>query len=277
MDISAEPTHPRVYHVLRVQAETYDTYSLELRSENNSGHAFLPGQFNMLYAFGVGEVPISISGDPSDSERLVHTVRVVGPVTRALCSTKVGMGLAVTGPFGSHWPMEDSAGRDVMIVAGGIGLAPLRPAVYDLLSHREEYGRVFLLYGARTPQDLLYRVEMARWRRKSDFDVQITVDAAKRGWRGNVGVVPALIPKAAIDPPNTIALLCGPEIMIRFAVKALERRSVPEDQIFVSLERNMKCGMGLCGHCQLGPRFVCKDGPVFRYDTIRRFMEIREI
>jgi len=268
---------PRVYRVSRVLTETYDTYSLELSSDSNGGLEFSPGQFNMLYAFGVGDVPISISGDPSNSRRLVHTIRAVGPVTKALCSTKAGGNLAATGPFGNHWPVEDAAGKDVLIVAGGIGLAPLRPAVYELLSHREKYSRILLLYGARTPQDLLYRRELERWRQRFDFDVQITVDASRRGWRGNVGVVPALIPKTAIDPPNTIALVCGPEIMIRFTVKALERRGVADEQIFVSLERNMKCGIGLCGHCQLGPKFVCKDGPVFRYDVIRGFMEIREI
>ena len=269
---------PSPLRVQRVRRETDDTFTLELEPANGAGgFSFAPGQFNMLYVFGVGEVPISISGDPSKPESLVHTVRSVGTVTQAICKLKRGGVLGVRGPFGSHWPVEEAAGNDVVMVAGGIGLAPLRPVLYYLLSNREKYGRIVLAYGARMPQDLLYKPDLEKWRGQFDLEVDVSVDTAPPGWRGNVGVVTTLIPGARFDPFHTAAMVCGPEVMMRFTVRELEGRGVGPENIFISMERNMKCAVGSCGHCQFGPNFVCKDGPVFRYDQIEAFFAKREI
>jgi NAD(P)H-flavin reductase len=243
---------------------------------NNAGYAFAAGQFNMLYVFGVGEIPISISGDPTKPP-LVHTTRAVGTVTRALRQLKRGDMLGIRGPFGSHWPVEQAEGKDVVIVAGGIGLAPLRPAVYEVLSRREKYGRVVLLYGTRSPADILFQRELEKWRARFDMEVQVTVDRGASGWRGNVGVVTTLIAKTSFDPLDAVAMVCGPEVMMRFTALELGRRGLTTDNIFLSLERNMKCAIGFCGHCQFGPTFVCKEGPVFNYHRIRDWMDRREI
>jgi NAD(P)H-flavin reductase len=266
------PMLTHAYSVKRMQQETYDTFTLELKPKSDiQTKSFAPGQFNMLYAFGVGEVPISISGDPAKREALIHTTRAVGAVTNAIWKLRRGDIVGVRGPFGTSWPMEEAKGCDVVIVAGGIGMAPLRPSLYQLLSERQDYGKVFLLYGARTPADLLYQREMEQWKAHPDLEVDITVDRALRWWRGNVGVVTTLIPKANFDPTSTIAMVCGPEIMMRFTIAELQRRGLRDESIYLSMERNMKCGFGFCGHCQLGPFFVCKDGPVFRYDRIKPF------
>jgi NAD(P)H-flavin reductase len=276
--MTTNPMLTHAYSVKRMQQETYDTFTLELKPKNDIQiKSFAPGQFNMLYAFGVGEVPISISGDPAKREVLIHTTRAVGAVTSAMWKLRRGDIIGVRGPFGTSWPMEEAKGCDVVIVAGGIGMAPLRPLLYRLLSERREYGKVFLLYGARTPADLLYQREMEQWQTRSDLQVDITVDRALRGWRGNVGVVTTLIPKADFDPTSTIAMVVGPEIMMRFTVAELEKRGLADGKIYISMERNMKCGIGFCGHCQLGPFFVCKDGPVFRYDRIKPFFGKGEI
>jgi len=273
-----DPMVPSPVRVRRVGKETYDTFTLELEPANGTdGFPFAPGQLNMLYVVGVGEVPISISGDPTKPQTLVHTVRSVGAVTEAICKLKHGDVLGVRGPFGSHWPVEEAAGSDVVIVAGGIGLAPLRPALYYLLSNREKYGRIVLLYGARTREDLLYTSELEKWRGQFDLEVGVTVDTATAGWRGNVGVVTTLIPRAQFDPAQAVAMVCGPEVMIRFTIRGLEERGIGPENVFISLERNMKCAIGFCGHCQFGPTFVCKDGPVFRYDQVQAFFAKREI
>jgi NAD(P)H-flavin reductase len=269
-------THP--YGVKRVQQETYDTFTLELEPRTKAqARPFAPGQFNMLYVFGVGEVPISISGDPAKPETLVHTTRAVGVVTSAMRKLRRGDLLGVRGPFGTSWPVEEAKGRDVVIVTGGLGLPPLRPSVYQLLSRKQEYGKLVLLYGARTPEDIVYGREIEQWRKRSDFAVDMTVDRATGQWRGNVGVVTTLIPKATFNPANTIAMVCGPEIMMRFTIAELQRRGLADERIYLSMERNMKCGFGFCGHCQFGPFFVCKDGPVFRYDRIKPFFAKGEI
>ena len=269
-------THP--YSIKRIQQETHDTFTLELKPKSNiQTVSFAPGQFNMLYVLGVGEVPISISGDPAEPDVLIHTTRAVGAVTNAMRKLRRSDLIGVRGPFGTSWPMEEAKGCDVVIVAGGIGMAPLRPSVYQLLSERREYGKVFLLYGARTPADLLYQREMEQWRARSDLHVDITVDRALRWWRGDVGVVTTLIPKADFDPTSTIAMVVGPEIMMRFTIAELQRRGLRVESIYISMERNMKCGFGFCGHCQFGPFFVCKDGPVFRYDRVKPFFGKGEI
>jgi NAD(P)H-flavin reductase len=265
----ADAMIPRPFRIQRLRKETADTFTLDLVPADGQGAvSFAPGQFNMLYVFGVGEVPISISGDPGKAASLQHTTRAVGSVTRAMGQLKLRDTIGVRGPFGSSWPVEDAAGRDCVIVTGGIGLAPLRPVLHHVIAHREKYGRIVLLYGARSPEEILYRQDLEHWRSRLDLDVRVTVDRAGSDWRGNVGVVPMLIRRAELDPPKTTAMVCGPEVMMRFTVRELESRGIEARNIYVSMERNMKCAIGMCGHCQYGPAFVCKDGPVFRFDRI---------
>jgi NAD(P)H-flavin reductase len=273
-----DPMLPAPHRVLRLRDETDDTFTLEIEPAHGADRSsFAPGQFNMLYVFGVGEVPISISGDPAGQKPLEHTTRVVGAVTRAMRRLKPGEMIGIRGPFGSHWPIADAEGRDLVIVAGGIGLAPLRPALYQLLANREKYRRIVLVHGARAPEDILYQGELERWRGESDLEIYLTVDRASAGWAGNVGVVSTLIAHAPFDPSNTIAMICGPEVMMRFAVMELQKRGVTPERTYVSLERNMKCAIGFCGHCQYGPQFICKDGPVFRFDRIEPIFGKAEI
>ena len=273
-----DPMLPQLYRVQRVRDEMPDTFTLELEPEDGSAiPPFATGQFNMLYVFGVGEIPISISGDPAKRKPLVHTTRAVGTVSRAMRELKPENVVGVRGPFGSHWPIEHAMGKDIVIVTGGIGLAPLRSAMYQITAQREKYGKVALLYGARTPEDILYRKELENWRAHFDLEVYVTVDRATGKWRGSVGVVTRLIPKAPFDPQNTMALVCGPEIMMRFSAAELEKRGVAAGNIFVSMERNMKCAVGFCGHCQYGPDFVCKDGPVFQYSHVKDLLVKWEI
>jgi NAD(P)H-flavin reductase len=273
----ADAMSTAAWPVRRVVRETDDTFSLVLDPPGAAAFPFQPGQFNMLYDFGVGEVPISISGDPARSEHVVHTVRAVGTVTRSLRRRTPGELVGIRGPYGSAWPVDQAHGHDLVVVAGGIGLAPLRPALYHVLAHRGLYGRVTLLYGARTPRDLLYTRELREWRGRFDMDVEVTVDRATVDWQGGVGVVTKLVARAPFDPGGAIAFVCGPEVMIRFAAMAFEARGVAPRSVFVSLERNMKCGVGLCGHCQFGPHFVCREGPVFRYDQVRELLALREV
>jgi NAD(P)H-flavin reductase len=265
------------FRVRRNRKELADTRSLELVSSNgNAVPEWRPGQFMMLYMFGIGEIAISISGDPQQREGITHTVRAVGSVSQAICAAKPGSAIGVRGPFGRAWPVDGCAGDDVVIVAGGVGLAPLRPVVHTLISNRKGYGRVSLLVGARSPEILLYAKEIERWRRH-DIDVRISVDAAKPGWFGGVGPVTTLIPRAAFDPARTTAFICGPELMMRFVVQGLATRGVRRDRLFVSMERNMKCAIGFCGHCQLGPAFICKNGPVFAYPELEPWISIRNM
>jgi NAD(P)H-flavin reductase len=263
--------------IRKTAQETHDTFTLELEPGGSRPFAFAAGQFNMLYVFGVGEVPISISGDPTVPQPLIHTIRAVGTVSKAMQKLKKGDALGMRGPFGTPWPLESAKGKDVVLVTGGIGLAPLRPVIYHILASRTDYGKVTLLYGARTPQDLLYPKELEQWRGRFDMEVDITVDRATDIWLGNVGVVTRLIPRANFDPQNSVAMVCGPEIMMRYAIMDLERSGMSGKNIYVSMERNMKCGVGLCGHCQCGPSFVCKDGPVYAYESIRDWIRKREI
>jgi len=272
-----DPMLPHLYRVQHLRKETADTFTLELQSAGGTALPFVPGQFNMLYVFGVGEVPISISGDPTQPHTLVHTTRVVGTVTKAMRALKRGGMLGTRGPFGSHWPIAEAVGKDVVLVAGGIGLAPLRPVLYQLLSQRQQYGKIVLLYGMRSPADMLYRRHLEHWRARFDIEVHVTVDRATSAWHGNVGVVTKLIPRAPFDPGETIAMICGPEVMMRFTIMELLKRGVLETCIYVSMERNMKCAVGFCGHCQFGPTFICKDGPVLRYDRIISWFGTREI
>jgi NAD(P)H-flavin reductase len=277
IDMSAQlidPMLPLTSQVKRCFRETQNTWTLELENSNFGG--FLPGQFNMLYVMGVGEIPVSMSGDP-DKPGLTHTVRSVGAVSNALTTLKKGDTIGVRGPYGTSWPVAQMQGKDVVIMTGGIGLAPLRPLIYQLFNHRKDYGRINLLYGARNPADILYPKQLQKWQGKKATTVAVTVDIADTGWIGNVGVVTELVNPNHFDPTNTIACVCGPEVMMRYAVKKLRDAGLPLEAIYLSMERNMKCAVGHCGHCQLGPTFICKDGPVFRYDQICSLLGIREL
>ena len=269
---------PTTYRVERIARDLHDTYTLDLHPvERSPGRTFAPGQFNMLYQFGSGEVPISISGDPAQPDQLVHTIRAVGTVTKAMARLRKGAHLGVRGPFGTAWPVKQAQGNDIVIVAGGIGLAPLRPAIYQVLAERERYGRFVILYGSRTPRDILYRRQLERWSARLDVFVDVTVDQAAGPWRGSVGVVTELIERAGFDPWHTTAMVCGPEIMMRYAASELLLKGVPMDQIHVSMERNMKCAIGMCGHCQLGPEFICLDGPVFPWPRVEGLMAVPQL
>ena len=269
---------PRIGRVRRRVHDLSDVWTLTIDMEDGRPFDFAPGQFNMLTAFGVGEAAISISGDcDRTGEGLVHTIRAVGAVSRALTQLGPGDAIGIRGPYGVGWPVEEAKGQDVVIVAGGLGLAPLRPLIYSVLSRRREFGKVVLLFGSRTPEDILFRHELEEWRRRLDVEIQVTVDTAADDWYGNVGVVTTLIPHATFDPRNTIAYVCGPEIMMRFGAAALRDAGIKDECMYLSMERNMKCGIGLCGHCQIGPVFVCKDGPVFRNDKLRPLMSVKEL
>ena len=277
-EFKVDPMVPRVARVTRRTRELADTWTLELvAADGERLPAYAPGQFTMMYVFGIGEIPVSISGDASDRNRLVQTIRSVGKVSDAVTRLTKGATIGLRGPFGTAWPVEDGYGRDVIVVAGGLGLAPLRPALYQLLRERGRLGKLVLLYGTRRPEDILFRRQLEGWRRQLDIDLEVTVDHAGPEWRGHVGVVTKLIPRLAIDADNAMALVCGPEIMMRFAASALHDIGVPEASIHLSLERNMKCAVGLCGHCQFAGSFVCKDGAVMRYDRVRRLLGLREI
>ncbi len=273
-----DPMISQPFVIRRVIKETHDTFSCELEPTTpNREWPFAPGQFNMLYVFGVGEVPISISGDPTRPGTLIHTTREVGAVTRAMRALKVGQAMGVRGPYGRGWPVDLAEGKDLVIITGGIGLAPLRPVIYHALANRDKYGKIVLLYGARTPEDILYERELEKWRSRFDLEIYLTVDRATGSWRGNVGVVTQLIQRSPFDHANCLAMVCGPEIMMRFTALELERRGVDLNRIYVSMERNMKCGVGLCGHCQLGGSFVCKDGPVYQYEEVSGLIMEREV
>lgn len=257
---------PAPYRVVERRQDTADTWTLELEPPL----PFQPGQFTMLSAGGAGEVPISISG-ATTGHRLVHTVRAVGLATEAICAAEPGRVLGVRGPFGVPWPTAAIDGADVVIVAGGIGLAPLRPAILHVLAHAGRYGRTLVLYGARSPDQLLYPEQLTEW------GAEVIVDTADGDWTGPVGVVTKLIDRAAFDPAAAVAMLCGPEVMMRFAVRALAARGVSPERMYVSLERNMQCGIGQCGHCQLGPTLICRDGPVYRYADVEPWLAVTEL
>jgi NAD(P)H-flavin reductase len=268
---------PLPYTITRKRRENVGSWTLELQPVGDAIEQIQPGQFTMLYAFGVGEVPISTSGDTTKGGPLVHTIRAAGAVTRRICALGLGDLLGVRGPYGNTWPLDEARGRDVVIVAGGVGLAPLRPALYHVLAHRQDYERVVLLVGGRSPDDLLFRSELERWRSRFDLTVDVTVDVAGPEYRGRVGVVTKLIPRAPYDPDDAVAFVCGPEAMMWYGAKGLVESGIPRDRILVSLERTMRCGVGLCGHCQLGPTLVCRDGPVYPWSQVEPLLAVEEL
>jgi NAD(P)H-flavin reductase len=268
---------PVAYQIAGKRQETADTWTIELEPSGERLADFEPGQFAMLYAFGAGEAPVSVSHHEPSSGRVVHTIRAVGAVTAALCAAEPGQAIGVRGPFGVGWPLAQTTGGDVVLVAGGLGLPPLRPVVEHVLGDQRRHGRLSLLYGARSPNELLYRTQLERWRERAGADIEVTVDSAPSDWRGRVGLVTALVARATFDAATATAMVVGPEVMMRFTVAALRKRGLTAERIYVSLERSMHCATGHCGHCMLGPEFVCKDGPVFRYDRVERWLGVRRL
>jgi NAD(P)H-flavin reductase len=260
--------------------ENFNTHTFRLEiidPELRRMYRFVPGQFNMIYVPGVGEAALSISSDCERTDGLEHTVREVGSVTRAMQRLGVGGVVGLRGPFGRGWPMEELVEHDVVIVAGGIGLAPLRPVIYSLLRHRERYGRVIVLYGCRTPSDRPFVKELEAWANNDALDVLVTVDNATMDWVGPVGVVTKLLPRVKVNAKRTVVLVCGPRMLNRVAAWSFLQLHVSPQNVYVSLERNMHCGYGRCGHCQYGSKFVCKDGPVFRFDEVAEIFAKEEI
>ncbi|MBC7162546.1 MAG: FAD/NAD(P)-binding protein [Immundisolibacter sp.] len=276
MSAPAEPTLPAPYRIVGRRQDSADVFTWTVEPLGEPALTFLPGQFNMLYAYGIGEVPVSISSAAA-GEPLLHTIRAVGSVTRPMAALPVGTVIGRRGPYGSAWPLAEAEGGDLLIVAGGLGLAPLRPAILGALARRAQFGRLCLLYGTRGPADVLFADQLAAWRARGDLELRVTVDRATPDWTGEVGVVTRLIARADVDPARTTALVCGPEIMMRFAGEALLRRGVPATAIHLSLERNMKCAVGYCGHCQLGPHFICRDGPVLAWPRLAGLLDVAEL
>jgi len=265
---------PALYVVSRRRIEADGVVTVVLDPMVGEPAAWLPGQFAMLTAFGVGEVAISMSGVPGDGGGLRHTIRDVGAVTHALCGTPVGSPVGVRGAFGIPWGVEELADTDVVVVAGGIGLAPVRGAIY-VLAGRSGGGRLSVAVGARSPEQVIFADDLRAWR-ESGAEVELTVDAAPPGWRGSVGLVTTALSRLAFDPRRAAALVCGPEIMMRLVARHLVDQGLDPDRIRVSLERNMQCGVGLCGHCQLGPFLLCRDGPVRPFAGVAGVLAERE-
>lgn len=281
MNTAANPwlSHTALIEEIRPEIESVATLILRLEdSALAANYRFAPGQFNMLYVPGCGEVAISMSGPSTDNgHRITHTIRTVGRVTQAIEQLTVGEMIGVRGPMGTPWPIESLYGRDVVLVSGGLGMAPLRPVIYALMREPKQFGKRTLLYGARSPDLLLYADEIDSWR-KSGIDVHVTVDRATDDWHGHVGTVPLLIDRLiGIDPSRTAMLVCGPEIMMHFSAKSGLARGLARESIWLSMERNMQCAFGMCGHCQWGSHFVCRNGPVLRYDVAEPFFRVRDL
>ena len=274
MTASSAGVVPVPYRVVRRASEVRESVTLELEPVSASLPPFVPGQFAMVYAFGIGDIPVSVCG--TDGPRLSLTIRAVGAVSGALHSVRLGAQVGVRGPFGTGWEARSAFGRDLLVVAGGIGLAPLRPVVREVLAARDRYGRLNVLIGAREPDDLLYSRDVAAWQ-AAGVRVLVTVDRPDQGWTGDVGVVTMLLDRAAFAPATTSAFICGPEVMIRATARELVHRGVDSDRVRVSLERTMHCGTGHCGHCQLGPLLLCHAGPVVSWTTARPLLAVREL
>ncbi|UKY47928.1 FAD/NAD(P)-binding protein [Streptomyces inhibens] len=265
---------PFPYRVVGRTDETSDTAEIVLEPVALALPPFVPGQFAMVYAFGVGDIPLSLSG--IDGSRLTHTVRAVGAISGALHRVRPGEEVGVRGPLGTGWDLATAVGHDLVVVAGGLGLAPLRPLVVAALATPRQYGRLNILIGARTPGDLVCERDIDGWR-AAGARVQVTVDRPDDRWHGDVGVVTALLDRARFDPANATAFICGPEVMIRATARDLAHRGLAADRIRISLERTMHCGTGHCGHCQLGPLLLCRDGPVVTWTQAEPLLAVREL
>lgn len=269
---------PNPYRVRSRVVESADSATLCLEPLDEVLRTPQPGEFMMLYAFGVGEAAISISGDPTVTDgSITHTIRAVGAVSRALHDAQPGAVIGVRGPFGTTWGLQEAAGRDLVMVAGGVGLCPLRPAILGALGGRSRYGKLTLIAGARSREDFVFAAQLEKWSADPQIELHLTVDVPVHGWRGEVGLVTEPLKRLALNPDRTTAFLCGPEPMLRFAAEALLGKGVAAADIRVSLERNMQCGIGTCGHCQLGQLLVCRDGPVVGFDVAQPLMTVREL
>jgi NAD(P)H-flavin reductase len=247
-------------------------FTIELPDGRNLGHD--PGQFVMVSVLGVGEAPISITSSPSRSNGSFELcVRSVGDVTNALHKMQAGEAVGIRGPFGHGFPIDKMRGKDVLFAPGGLGLAPLRSLINQVIDERGSFGRVIVLYGAKRPEELLFRTELDEWIAQDDVECLVTVDRGDDTWDGHVGVITTLFPEIAVDPRNTVAVTCGPPIMYRFVLMELLGKGIPETQIYLSLERRMKCGVGKCGHCQINDLYCCQTGPVFTYAHIKNVPE----
>lgn len=269
---------PYAVHPARVVArrtETAGIYTFATRfldAAVRRAYRFEAGQFNMLYAFGVGEVPISIASDPADPGTLEHTIRIAGRVTAVMAKWKVGDVVGMRGPYGNGWPVAAARGRDVVIITGGLGCAPVAGVINYIFRRRDDYGELHILHGVRTPNDLLYRERFDEWRRAPRTRVYLTTDHPDKSWHYKIGVVTELFDELAA-PPSSIVMMCGPEVMMRAAAHALLRKGIGDDSIYLSMERRMECAVGLCGHCQYREHFVCKDGPIFSYRAVRELFD----
>lgn len=272
---------PEVWNVKKMIRENGDTFTMELTHSKNKKMKFSAGQFNMLLLPGVGESAISISAYDHKKDTLIHTIRSVGPVTQALSRLKKGDEVALRGPFGTAWPVKKALTKNVHIVCGGIGLAPLRPFIYELLNASAKRAKLGLethiYYGARSPKDRIYVSELKAWNKVKGFFVRECVDQGTRLWKGPLGVVTSLIQGPLKDVNESIGVLCGPEIMMRFSAQKLISLGLNDQDIYLSMERNMKCAVALCGHCQFGPHFICKDGPVFTWTQMKDLLSVREL
>lgn len=267
---------PVPYRVRSREVENADSVTLVLDPIDTVLPLALPGEFMMMHAFGIGEVAISTSGISPDGT-LTHTIRAVGAVSAALCAAQAGSTIGMRGPFGTSWGLAEAAGRDLVIVAGGVGLAPLRPVIRGALAERDRYGRVIVIAGARSHRDFIFNAELAAWQEDSRLETHVTVDVPIQGWFGETGFVTEPLRKLSLQPSRTTAFLCGPEPMMRFGAQVLTAKGVAESDIRVSLERNMQCGIGWCGHCQLGHLLLCRDGPVVGYDVAKPLLETKEL
>jgi NAD(P)H-flavin reductase len=273
-----DPMLPRPFRVVDVHYESPNVRTLLMEpADGGPSIVFDAGQIGMISLPGVGEVPISFSSDPRDHQRVTMTIRAVGAVTVGLTSLSRGSIVGLRGPYGTAWPIDEAADRDMLVITGGLGLCPLRSLVVEAAARRSVLRSLTVIHGARSPSDLLFKVDLEKWRRRPELDVLLTVDHADPGWHGNVGVPTTLFDRAIKDPANTIAMLCGPDVMLRIVGQALIDWGVPADRVWVTMERNMKCGIGLCGHCQMGPLFVCRDGPIFRFDRVSHLFSVEEV
>ncbi|MBI4495767.1 MAG: FAD/NAD(P)-binding protein [Deltaproteobacteria bacterium] len=264
---------PRPAEVVRAEPLTQMERLLEIRLPGGRELNHQPGQFVEVSLFGIGEAPISVSSSPTRGGSFELAVREVGNVTRSLHTLRPGDGVGIRGPFGRGFPVEEMKGQDILIVAGGIGLVPLRSLIHYVLDRRSEFGRLIVLFGAKTPSEQLFLNELAQWRKSPEMEYRETVDRPDGAWKGNVGVITTLFPKISVDPKKTVAVIVGPPIMYRFAILEAQVKGLPDERIIVSLERRMKCGVGKCGHCQIHHLYVCQDGPVFPYSQIKGLKE----
>ncbi len=278
---------PVPYRVRSRVEENRDSATLCLEPLKEALQAPQPGQFMMLYAFGVGEVAISVSGYPTAAdgtitptatdETIMLTIRAVGAVSRALHDAQVGTVIGVRGPFGTSWGLAEAVGRDLVMLCGGVGLCPLRPAVHGALAHRENYGRLVVIVGARSPADFLFASELDKWAEDPRIELRVTVDVPAQGFSGEIGFVTEPLGRLALNPDRTTGFLCGPPAMLRFGAEALIAKGLAASDIRLSLELNMQCGIGWCGHCQIGPLLLCRDGPVVSYDIARPLLAVKEL